>query len=114
MNQSDRRRHPRASMVTRVTHFTAGVDQFYYSCDISLGGMFLETRKPYPVGAEVELSFSLPGRGRRLELKARVARSVSFDLDHPERTPGMGLEFERPPREAVNEISQYLQELREP
>ena len=52
--------------------------------DISLGGMFIETRAPAPFGTEVEVVTSLPGEAVALTLPAVVRWT---------KPSGMGVQF---------------------
>lgn len=63
-----------------------------YSANLSLGGMFIRTDEPVPVGTEMPIEFRLGqdyelirGRGRVVWVRKRAA-----DADHP---PGMGIRF---------------------
>lgn len=58
--------------------------------DLSLGGAFVRTWNPLPVGAKVEVSMRLPLSLLALELKGHVAW-VKLAGEHP----GMGVEFDR-------------------
>ncbi len=57
--------------------------------DLSLGGAFLRTPEPLPVGAEVELSFRPPRALTKLRLRGRVTWRRTSGTE-----PGMGLRFE--------------------
>lgn len=72
--------------------------------NVSAGGMFITTRRPFPPGTALELEVERP------EGKVRVAVEVM----HAARTPpmyqqvlksGMGVRFERPDDPAVREIA---------
>lgn len=57
--------------------------------DLSVGGAFLRTQEPLPVGSEVVLSFRPPRALTKLRLRGRVTwRRVTGPV------PGMGLRFE--------------------
>ena len=89
----ERRRHPRQPLVIRVAHYHANAYLYYYSQDLSLGGMFLQTREPFAVGTRLALDFELPGRERRVEVEGEVARTVTAGLDDHVAVPGMGIAF---------------------
>jgi uncharacterized protein (TIGR02266 family) len=91
--EEERRRHPRSPVVIRVLHRLANAYQYYYTQDLSLGGMFLTTREPFAVGQDLELDFQLPGSSRRVQVEGRVVRSVSAGPDQPEAVSGMGIAF---------------------
>ena len=93
MSSAEKRQHPRVQFVTRVTNTLSGVTHYYYSRDISLGGMFLDTHKPYPMETTVALEFALEGIDEKLRVTGRVVRVVEPDAKNPSRTAGMGLSF---------------------
>jgi uncharacterized protein (TIGR02266 family) len=57
---------------------------------LGAGGMFVETRRPKPVGSRVELSFNLPGFDQPVELAGTVTWIREVD---PPRAGGMGIAF---------------------
>jgi uncharacterized protein (TIGR02266 family) len=70
--------------VLSESNFYAGV-----TADVSVGGVFVSTRDPLPVGTEVALYFTLaPGRTLHAECVVRWVRPAR---EHAE--PGMGLAF---------------------
>jgi uncharacterized protein (TIGR02266 family) len=91
----ERRQFPRVKFVTRVTNTYSGISHYYFSRDISLGGMFLDTHQPYPEGTTLALEFALDGHDEKLRVDARVVRSIPPDLNDPTRPVGMGLVYER-------------------
>lgn len=90
----ERRQHPRIKLVTRVTNTYSGISHYYFSRDISLGGMFLDSHQPYPEGTTLALEFSLEGVDEKIKVDARVVRSLPPDLNDLTRPSGMGLVFE--------------------
>jgi uncharacterized protein (TIGR02266 family) len=71
--------------------------------DLSVGGLFLATAHPLPVGTEVELALTLLGEGE-VRVQARVAWVRTSAECAPEETSGVGLHFqtiEGGPRAAV-------------
>jgi len=92
----EKRKFVRVPLVVKVTNRTTKEFHFFYSRDISLGGIFLETRDPYTLDTEVELDFFLPVKDRkeRITIPGKVARVRVYDIlkkDGP--MPGMGIEF---------------------
>jgi uncharacterized protein (TIGR02266 family) len=93
MIDTDRRRHQRVTLVTKVTHMLSSGSKYYYSRDLSLGGIFLETKQPYPIGTRLDLCFSLPGKPEKIEVECKVVRTVDHKPNHPDHVPGMGVSF---------------------
>ena len=106
--ETERRRHKRVTLVTRVTHVLSDHQQYYYSRDLSLGGIFLETKKPFPVGTRLDLDFSIPGNEKRIKVVGKVARVVLSEPDHKMPLPGMGVSFITLPEEIETELVSFL------
>ena len=89
----ERRRHPRAPLQLLIQYRFDTFDEFMaeYSVDISVGGMFIKTRKPHELGSFVYLQFSLKDGSRLIEGLGKVVRVNS--PDDPKVVPGMGVEF---------------------
>ena len=81
MVSQDRRRHPRINFVTKVKYVLSEVEQYYYSRDVSLGGIFLETKKPFTVGTKLDLDFPIPDSETRARVTGEVVRVIKPDLD---------------------------------
>jgi uncharacterized protein (TIGR02266 family) len=69
----DARRHLRKPCAIRV-YYAVG-DRYFRDTiqNISIGGVFIETRKPFGVGQEVLLTFSLPSQASPFSLLGEVA-----------------------------------------
>lgn len=84
------REHDRVPLSVQVEFRNASSFLVAYSVNLSRGGMFLETDNPAPVGAEIALSFAIPGSGE-IALSGRVIwRREPCDGEGP---TGMGVEF---------------------
>jgi Tfp pilus assembly protein PilZ len=46
-----------------------------YIINISMDGVFIETKDPFPVGHNMEMAFKLPNYPKTLEIKGQVTRS---------------------------------------
>ncbi len=108
----ERRLYPRVSLVVKVTNRSTREFHFFYSSDVSLGGIFLETREPYDVGTNVELDFFIPFRDKkeRVVTLGEVARTVRYREDDEDTVPGMGVKFGELEPEIVAVISRYVRE----
>src|ERR1041385_8195996 len=63
-----------------------------WAVNISRGGIFINTRKPHPVGTVVRLILSLPDAAFPFDLTGRVIRVSEYD-NPQNQVPGMGIEF---------------------
>ncbi len=90
---SDQRRHPRARLSLLVQYRLDTFEDFMseYSADISLGGMFIRTKDPRPVGSRIYLQFALKDGSSLIEGLGRV---VHVNEAGGAGEAGMGIEFE--------------------
>jgi Tfp pilus assembly protein PilZ len=75
-----------------------------FSRDVSLGGMFIETAIPLPIGSTITVRFNL-------DQKEKVVTAIAEVAYHVERM-GMGVLFtqmSRPDRDAIREYVETLQ-----
>jgi Tfp pilus assembly protein PilZ len=73
MNAADsRRHHEQHAIVLPATVEHAGRILEGTSRNLSLGGMFLNVDGPVPLGARIQLSFSIPTQSRPIVAAARV------------------------------------------
>ncbi len=80
--------------------------------NISRGGIFINTRKPLPVGTTVRLIISLPDTAFPFDLSGRVARVNEFD-NPANQVPGMGIEFVDVDDEKRGRIERFVDRLRQ-
>lgn len=107
---SNKRKHPRVQARGVFTHFRAG-DELALGMrveNISLGGLFVRSDKPFPRATPLVLELVPPGSLTPLKLVGRVVAAVwPADAQRRGLTPGMGIRFE--PMTA--EVLQRLKEL---
>jgi len=109
----ERREHPRVQLVVKVTNKSTKEFHYFYSRNVSLGGIFLETRQPYRAGTDVELDFFIPSgeKRQRVLTNGKVARVVEYlEAQKENTTPGMGVKFNELPSETMGAISTYVRE----
>lgn len=78
-----------------------------YSANLSVGGMFIETSRPLPLGTRLHLRFSLPGFSEPLDTEAEVRWVLDEDATGPLPT-GMGVRFEQMSAEDSEKIRGLL------
>jgi uncharacterized protein (TIGR02266 family) len=64
-----------------------------YTANVSVGGMFIQTDDPLPMGTRFRLRFRIPGHGKVIETFGEVRWSVPPAEAGPMR-PGMGIQFD--------------------
>ena len=82
-----------------------------WATNISQGGLFINTRKPLPVGTDVTLVIQLPGAAFPFQLGGRVTRITEYD-NHANMVPGMGIEFTEVDEARRREIEGFVARLR--
>jgi uncharacterized protein (TIGR02266 family) len=94
-----------------VAYRTVGSFLTDWATNISRGGLFINTRKPLPVGTDVKILVQLPGTSFPYELEGRVTRVTEFD-NHANMVPGMGVEFTSVDEARRREIDAFVARLR--
>jgi hypothetical protein len=103
LKRSETRRHLRQPVDIVLSYRT--VDQFY--CDIatnlSMGGVFIRTSMPLPVGITLRISFAIPQFGTRVE-----ANGIVIHHGFPAST-GMGIKFSEIDVRALKALEELIQ-----
>jgi uncharacterized protein (TIGR02266 family) len=112
-NPAHQRDHQRVALEAEVT--IDSDHNFYYglSENISEGGLFVSTFQPAPLGAELELTFTLPGRDDSLKVRGRVQWVREFSALNSDVPPGVGLQFVDPNDELMSAVRSFIRQ-REP
>ncbi len=78
--------------------------------DLSQGGIFIKTDRPRPVGTQVQMQISIPGKPT-VHLRGMV-RHIRYSQQIPGNPPlGMGIEFKNLDKETQELILQLLKML---
>jgi type IV pilus assembly protein PilZ len=88
----NKRRATRLHHEIPVAYRSVGSFLTDWATNISHGGLFINTRKPLPVGTDVKIIIQLPGASFPTQLDGRVTRVTEFD-NHANMVPGMGIQF---------------------
>jgi len=104
---SDRRRYLRKHLRVKVTEKVSKIFEHFTSTNISAGGMFLKSDRPFAVGSKLDIEFTLPGTENPIKTQARVVRTCppGNPDDHP---PGMGIAFVEMDREYLRTIEEFI------
>ncbi|MGA9520053.1 MAG: TIGR02266 family protein [Myxococcaceae bacterium] len=105
------RRHTRLHHELLVAY--KSVDGFItdWATNISRGGIYINTRKPHPVGSLVRLIISLPDTAFPFDLAGRVMRINEFD-NPSNQVPGMAIEFVDVDEDKRSRIERFVDKLR--
>ena len=110
-DQPRRRIFTRIPLSLEVTIRLDDINSFVseYTSDLSVGGMFIKTRKPRKLGTEVNISINLQNGQNLIEATGRVVRVVLPGDAYTGAHPGMAIQFTdlSPNSRAV--IEQYVE-----
>ncbi|MEZ4404562.1 MAG: TIGR02266 family protein [Kofleriaceae bacterium] len=84
------REHPRMPYVVAVEFRSASSFLITYSLNLSRGGLFVETTHDVPLGADVSLTFRIPGAG---DVALTGAVAWRREPGGPDGPGGLGVEF---------------------
>ena len=110
---ADLRTHQRVTLEAEVT--IDSDHNFYYglSENISEGGLFVSTFQPAPLGAELEITFTLPGGKEPMRVRGRVQWVREYSERNNEVPPGVGLQFVDVDEDILGAVRQFIRD-REP
>ena len=98
----ERRTYPRRHCFLSVNYATEERAYQEFIQDISASGAFIETRCALPVGQNIAMTFSLPGKQESVRLSGSVTRNTSS---------GIGVAFVLHTLEQKNYLSSHIGEL---
>jgi type IV pilus assembly protein PilZ len=90
--RDDRQDH-RIPIQMLVDYKSGGNYLFDFCKDLGTGGVFIETSRPLAMGAELELTFTIPDSKETLRTKGTVIWSQPPVAERPDINPGMGVQF---------------------
>jgi uncharacterized protein (TIGR02266 family) len=107
----NRRRAVRLQHELPVAYRSVGSFITDWATNISQGGLFINTRKPLPVGTMVKLIIQLPGTGFPFDIAGRVTRIAEWD-NRVNVAPGMAIEFTDIDGGKLERIQSFVERLR--
>ncbi len=81
----ERRQYRRVVLVTQVRCEALGREELLVTRDVSVGGMFINAKDPFPKESEVTLSFRLQGATQTITCRGKIVYSL--------KGLGMGVQF---------------------
>ena len=88
----NRRGAPRLHHELPVAYRTAGSFLSDWATNISRGGLFINTRRPFPVGTTLRVVLQVPGADAPFSMTGRVKRVAEWG-NEANTSPGMAIEF---------------------
>ena len=93
MEFNERRKYFRIKLITKVALVRENRFHYFYSRDLSVGGIFLETDQPYPEGSTLDLDIPLPEIADKIRVTGKVVRVIPVEERQKGDTPGMAIQF---------------------
>jgi uncharacterized protein (TIGR02266 family) len=81
----EKREHRRARLVTQVRCESLGREEMLLTRDVSVGGVFVSSKDPFPTGSDIALALQLAAGGKSLSAHGKVVYSL--------KGLGMGIQF---------------------
>ena len=92
---TNNREHCRVPVQLLVDYRSDGNYLFDFCRDLGVGGVFIQTKEPLPMGSDVALTFTLPDSKETLDAKGKVIWVQGFVPERKDLAPGMGVQFEQ-------------------
>ena len=83
--ENEKRQHRRAKLVAQIRCEALGREELHMTRDISVGGLFVGSKEPFPPDCEVSVFFHLRPSDPAISCQGRVVYSL--------RGLGMGIQF---------------------
>jgi c-di-GMP-binding flagellar brake protein YcgR len=100
--QVEKRQYRRAKLIAQVQCVALNRESLTVTRDVSVGGMFLNERDPFPAHSIVNLSFCLKPGGAQMTCRGEVAYAI--------KGVGMGVRFRDLPEDVRAAIEQFVAE----
>ena len=111
----EKRGEPRHQVHIKVDYKTKDMFLSNYVTNISKGGVFIETKEPFPVSSEIDLALELPGAQSTIHAQGRVAWTYDIKKGGPlVIVHGMGIKFTDIKPDEIKALETYIEELSSP
>lgn len=106
---SEKRKHERLPVRIRIQYRTS--DQFFqdYIQNLSVGGIFIETKNPLSVGTKLKVQFSLPEMEEMITADGVVVHRLHGGRTHNLPSGGMGIQFAELDDNCKQVLEDYVQ-----
>ena len=72
----EKRQHRRARLVTQISCAALGREELLLSRDVSVGGMFVTAREPFPQDSEVAVAFRLSPKDPLICCRGKIVYAI--------------------------------------
>jgi uncharacterized protein (TIGR02266 family) len=95
MTKKEQRLYPRVPIRTQVVFENEDSEGvlYFFTTDVSAGGLFVETEVPIKLGTQVFLRFSLTPRAKPIQATGEVVRVMRDHKDKQKGKLGIGVQF---------------------
>ena len=108
----EKRFHARYRVHIKVDYETKDMFLSNYVTNISKGGVFIETKSPFPVSSEIELALELPEAQSTIHAQGRVSWTYDIKKGGPlVIVQGMGIKFTDIKPDDIKVLETYIEEL---
>ena len=104
----EKRKHARIPVTARVSMVERGKKDFYFTKDLSVGGIFLLTEEDIPIGTNLDLEIAVQGMKDLIKLKGKVVRAER----EGEKLVGFGVQFVDVARDDSKKLKKLLDDSR--
>lgn len=98
----EKREHRRARLVTQVRCEALGREEMLLTRDVSIGGLFVSTKDPFPMGSEIAVALQIQTGARPLAARGKVVYSL--------KGLGMGIQFTELGDDARGSLQKFVDE----
>jgi uncharacterized protein (TIGR02266 family) len=98
----EKREHRRARLVTQVRCEALGREEMLLTRDVSVGGLFVSTKDPFPMGSEIAVALQLASGAKPLSTRGKVVYSL--------KGLGMGIQFAELSEDARVTLQKFVDE----
>ncbi len=81
----EKREHRRARLITQVRCEALGREEMLLTRDVSVGGVFISAKEPFPTGSEIAIALQLATGAASIKASGKVVYSL--------KGLGMGIQF---------------------
>ena len=108
-----RRSSPRIPLAVSVAYWVQDQkrEEAYVveAVNVGEGGIFLKTDLPLGLGTEVQLEFSIPGSGEKLQMVGKIVWSKEEIVGEEKRVVGKGIRFTECDDLTREQLAEYME-----
>jgi len=108
--QGRRRKYRRFPLYRKVHVICNGKSRELYSEDISLGGIYIKTKEPFPEGSEVALTLHLE-EGAQVQLHGMIVCTINESDASVKKPAGIAIEFSTRGNVGIEKLRSYLEKI---